>query len=184
MSETNAMSTETHDPQKGTVTDGGTDTPYVRRELSGGWKPYMRTGVNKDGYVTWRQSSRNQRRVNFPVHRLLAVSEYGLDAVVGKEVHHENGIPWDNRPENISLVDSAEHRRIHNTPKISERELLMDLRAGAAVLGRAPKVVDVENFGEYSWNPYRRRFGTLQNALEAAGIDPETGELDDGFYDD
>jgi hypothetical protein len=178
------MSTEGHGHQKGTVTDGGTGSPYVRRELTGSWKPYMRTGVNKDGYVTWRQSSQNQRRVNFPVHRLLAVAEYGFEAVLGKEVHHENGVPWDNRPDNISLVDPAEHRQIHNGPRISDQDLLMDLRAGAAVLGRAPKTTDVENFGQYSWTAYRRRFGTLCEALEAAGIDPKTGELDEGFYDD
>jgi len=43
------------------------------------------------------------------VHRLLAVAEYGLDALDGKHVHHKNGIKWDNRPENIELVTPGEH---------------------------------------------------------------------------
>lgn len=47
------------------------------------------------------------------IHRLLAVALYGVDAVAGKHVHHKNGIPWDNRPENLELVDPVEHARIH-----------------------------------------------------------------------
>lgn len=47
------------------------------------------------------------------IHRLLAVAEYGLDAVAGMDVHHKNGIPWDNRPENIELLTRSEHMRTH-----------------------------------------------------------------------
>lgn len=46
-------------------------------------------------------------------HRLLAVAEYGFEAVKGKEVHHKNGIPWDNRPENIDLLAKEDHQRLH-----------------------------------------------------------------------
>jgi broad specificity phosphatase PhoE len=45
------------------------------------------------------------------------------------------------------------------------------------VLGRAPTTTDVTNFGTYSWRPYRGRWETLPATLEAAGIDPETGEV-------
>jgi hypothetical protein len=45
-------------------------------------------------------------------HRLLAVALWGFDAVADKEIHHKNGIPWDNRPSNLSLVSSSEHQRI------------------------------------------------------------------------
>lgn len=48
------------------------------------------------------------------VHRLLAVSEYGFDQVCGMDVHHKNGIPWDNRPDNIELIEHGEHSRAHN----------------------------------------------------------------------
>lgn len=48
------------------------------------------------------------------LHRLLAVSEYGFDEVCGMDVHHKNGIPWDNRPENIELIEHGEHSRAHN----------------------------------------------------------------------
>lgn len=51
----------------------------------------------------------------YDVHRLLAIAEWGLDEVGGKIVHHKNGIGWDNRVENLELMDSqAEHARLHN----------------------------------------------------------------------
>lgn len=51
----------------------------------------------------------------YDVHRLLAIAEWGLDEVAGKIVHHKNGIPWDNRVENLELIDSqAEHAKMHN----------------------------------------------------------------------
>lgn len=48
------------------------------------------------------------------IHRLLAVAEFGFDAVCNNIVHHENGIPWDNRTENISLMSRGDHAAHHN----------------------------------------------------------------------
>jgi len=36
--------------------------------------------------------------------------------VKDKHVHHKNGIPWDNRPENLEAMSRQEHRTIHNQP--------------------------------------------------------------------
>ncbi|WP_254830988.1 HNH endonuclease [Haloglomus salinum] len=47
-------------------------------------------------------------------HRLLAVAEYGLSSIRDCEVHHRNGVHWDNRPENLALVGPSEHGRIHS----------------------------------------------------------------------
>lgn len=47
------------------------------------------------------------------VHRLLAVAEFGHDAVVENVIHHKNGIPWDNRPENLEPMSAEEHNRLH-----------------------------------------------------------------------
>ena len=50
----------------------------------------------------------------YDIHRLVAIGEFGLEAVTGKVVHHKNGIPWDNRPSNLELIESqAEHARRH-----------------------------------------------------------------------
>ena len=65
--------------------------------------------THKRGHEMWRAEDDNF----IPVHRLQAVAEWGLDAVKDKHVHHKNGIPWDNRIENLELVSNAEHQRKH-----------------------------------------------------------------------
>jgi predicted DNA-binding protein YlxM (UPF0122 family) len=47
------------------------------------------------------------------IHRLLAVAEYGVEKVKGNDIHHINGVPWDNRPDNIEPLSREEHNRIH-----------------------------------------------------------------------
>ena len=64
------------------------------------------------GYEQWRCHGNRSEHIVY-VHRLLAVSEYGADAVDGMHVHHKNKIPWDNRPENIELMTPEEHSRHH-----------------------------------------------------------------------
>lgn len=64
------------------------------------------------GYERWTNAHREESNKVY-VHRLLAVAEYGFDSVSGMEVHHNNGIPWDNRPDNITLKDPSEHGRMH-----------------------------------------------------------------------
>jgi len=85
---------------------------------SRGTKPKKKAsfGMSTLGYERWVGYSSNdgseQERLYH--HRLLAVAEYGFDAVCGMDVHHRNGIPWDNRPENIELMTRAEHTKHHS----------------------------------------------------------------------
>lgn len=65
--------------------------------------------TNGQGYETWRYARNQEVRL----HRLLAVAEYGFDAVAGMEVHHQNRIPWDNRCSNIVLMGTEEHQKMH-----------------------------------------------------------------------
>jgi len=60
-------------------------------------------------YEVWVDDNRQVR-----VHRLLAVAEFGFDAVADCDVHHINGIGWDNRPENIEVLTRSEHSALHN----------------------------------------------------------------------
>ena len=32
----------------------------------------------------------------------------------GLSTHHKNGIPWDNRPENLEVLDHAKHAQVHS----------------------------------------------------------------------
>jgi transposase len=68
--------------------------------------------TRRDGYERWKTEMDGEKHVMY-VHRLLAVAEYGTDAVADMQVHHENGIPWDNRPENIELLSIEEHGQLH-----------------------------------------------------------------------
>lgn len=50
----------------------------------------------------------------FLLHRLVAVMEFGFDAVKDMDVHHKNELKWDNRPSNIELMSTAEHSSYHH----------------------------------------------------------------------
>ncbi|MFC7216462.1 HNH endonuclease [Saliphagus sp. GCM10025334] len=68
--------------------------------------------TKSDGYERWSNTFDGTHYVVY-VHRLLAVSEFGFDAVSDMEVHHINGIEWDNRPENLELLSKSDHGRHH-----------------------------------------------------------------------
>lgn len=72
------------------------------------------TYMNPDGYVEW-VSVNDDGQDRLPVHRLIAVAEWGVEAVKDKHVHHKNEIPWDNRPDNLELMDPTDHHSHHST---------------------------------------------------------------------
>lgn len=84
---------------------------YLRKESS--------TRTLDDGHEKVRFCVGDDTRY-YDVHRMLAIAEFGLDEVAGKIVHHKNGIPWDNRPDNLELIESqSEHAKLH----YEEREI-------------------------------------------------------------
>lgn len=68
--------------------------------------------MNSNGYYLWQEQSHEENKV-VKVHRLVAISEYGFDAVAEKHVHHTNQIKFDNRPENLELLSPSEHMELH-----------------------------------------------------------------------
>lgn len=50
-------------------------------------------------------------------HRLIAIKHWGEEAVRGMDVHHINGLKYDNRIENLELVKRGAHARQHNLGK-------------------------------------------------------------------
>lgn len=87
----------------------------VDRRPRGGFrvmKQRVPFGTGGQGYERWELSDLGEK-TTIQVHRLVAVAEYGLEEVAGKDVHHKNGIGWDNRPENIEVLDRAEHSSVH-----------------------------------------------------------------------
>jgi hypothetical protein len=77
--------------------------------------------VQTNGYTVWDANKNDEKRFCY-VHRLLAVCEHGAQVFSdGREVHHKNGIKWDNRPENLDVVDVNEHRRMHANERRNEK---------------------------------------------------------------
>jgi len=70
--------------------------------------------IHIDGYPYIR-GQRNSDYV--PIHRLVAVAEFGVSDVVEKHVHHKNGVRWDCRPENLELLSNSDHQRLENQNK-------------------------------------------------------------------
>lgn len=83
-----------------------------------GIQPYesIHVGVREHphGYRQIHHYHDGEQHVCF-VHRLAAVAKYGIDEVCEKEVHHKNGVRWDNSPSNLTLMTTTEHRRHHWT---------------------------------------------------------------------
>jgi len=90
---------------------------------------YAGLRMNEDGYMVWRTYvDGTYHRVR--VHRLLAVAEYGFDAVADADVHHKNGVRFDNRPKNIEPLPPSEHRQLHGEERGDEQRALIEkLRA-------------------------------------------------------
>jgi predicted DNA-binding protein YlxM (UPF0122 family) len=74
---------------------------------------YANLRLGKKGHPRWETKYDGGSDTLF-VHRLIAVSEWGYESVASNDVHHKNGIPWDNRPENLKIVGHAEHTSIHS----------------------------------------------------------------------
>lgn len=64
------------------------------------------------GYERWQSPLGGVNQIVL-VHRLLAVAEYGFDAVADNHVHHKNELKWDNRPRNIEVLSPSEHIAEH-----------------------------------------------------------------------
>lgn len=93
------------------------DKHGLKRRGVGGETPHANYltecgGSDSDGYVFWRTKHQG-KEFRVRVHRLLAVAEYGFEAVKDMEVHHMNTIKWDNRSDNIVLLTSSEHAMLH-----------------------------------------------------------------------
>ena len=83
------------------LNDAQPDPSFLTRKDNGYELAYC--GVNKE---------------QIRIHRLVAVAEYGVDAVSGMVVHHDNNIPWDNRPANLSVMNRADHTKHHHETEV------------------------------------------------------------------
>lgn len=86
------------------------DKYEIRREDR--TRDYLRYKSHK-GYPCWFfNENGSKRRVR--VHRLAAVAKFGVDSLEGMVVHHQSGVPWDNRLSNLELISNEKHAKHHN----------------------------------------------------------------------
>lgn len=65
------------------------------------------------GCMSWYSRDPDGKQRCMKVHRLVAIAEWGVDAVAGNHVHHKNEIPWDNRPSNLEVKTPEDHHSDH-----------------------------------------------------------------------
>lgn len=79
--------------------------------------------VDNRGYPIWWCDG-STKKSGMQVHRLLAVAEYGYDVVAGADVHHKNGVRWDNRPENIEVIPTRGEHSSKHRPAMSKMDVI------------------------------------------------------------
>jgi hypothetical protein len=76
----------------------------------------------RDGELEYEKWMENGCRTSVLVHRLLAVAEYGFEAVAGSEVNHRNKRRFDNRPANLELLSESDHSDLHTNEVWTEED--------------------------------------------------------------
>lgn len=72
-------------------------------------------------------------------HRYVAAELCGCPLAPEDVVHHINGDPQDNRPENLEVVSRAEHMKLHLTGRVVGPETRAKLSASANIAYRDPQ---------------------------------------------
>jgi len=161
---------------------------YSQSQQTKQYAKYARYRVN-DGYTVWEGNGDSDGFATTFVHQLLLVAE-GEDPheVYSDEYHchHDNGVRWDNRPENLELLTAEEHMELHAergdlggkmlVPNnwYTEEEMLEWLNSFVEHFGFVPKAGDLRGWPGPSPRTYDLRFGSFTNALKDAGYTPRS----------
>ena len=57
-------------------------------------------------------------------HRFIAAEEWGIEAIMGMDVHHINGDTADNRIENLEILSKGVHTSLHSRGENSKSRIV------------------------------------------------------------
>ena len=102
--------------------------------------------------------------------RVIMESILGRKLRRDEHVHHKDGNPLNDEPENLEVLNISDHGSIHSG-KIPDDVLMQNLIDATNILGHAPTSIE---WDEFPFTPhsatYRERFGSWYKALEEADI--------------
>ncbi len=117
----------------------------------------------------WMVSRGGRKRAQYRA-RVIMEQILGRPLQTDEHVHHINGNPQDDRPENLRVVHIVEHGSIHSG-KLDDQMMLERLRTVTERLGHAPSGKQWDAMGEQpSSYTYQVHFGSWFTALKLAGV--------------
>lgn len=109
------------------------------------------------------------RRVAETIDGYMTMNEYGEHGRFDPDTYRRRFGSWLDALEEAGLPSTPKRDR---GPQYSDDELLDDLRDLADELGRTPTFADMNDHGPRSATTFTNRFGTWNNAVEEAGLEP------------
>ena len=95
--------------------------------------------VRKDGYVQVKVGIREYQLE----HRIVMEGILGRKLDTDEHVHHLNSDRADNRPENLEVLTSSEHAKLHDHPQMRSRRVTLHCkRCGSAYERRQSRVAE------------------------------------------
>lgn len=128
--------------------------------------------TNSYGYIMIKKPSHPFAQESGYVreHRLVMEVELQRYLTADEIIHHKNRNKSDNRPENLEVVDMAEHRRIHNIEdKIYESKYDLELIRELYLEGYSTrKIAEMIGIGKSTVGYYIRKWGISREELSGA----------------
>lgn len=128
--------------------------------------------VDSYGYVMIKKHNHpySQSSGYIREHRLVMEVELQRYLTADEIIHHKNRDKSDNRPENLEVVDMAEHRRIHNIEdRIYESKYDLELIRELYLEGYSTrKIAEMIGIGKSTVGYYVRKWGISRTGLSGS----------------